>query len=196
MQHLVIIPGLGDDVRYTKFLVRNWKKKYKITPHVIGFGWSGEASEFGSKYKNISNYLDDLLEKEDDVSLLGISAGGSAVVNLFSERKNKIKKVITVCGRLSDININPSWKNNSDSLRILKESIKICEKNIENISPEDKKKIMTIRPFYDDIVPVRTMTIDGAKNMRVNSVQHMISIYLAMTLYSGSIVKFIKTGQL
>lgn len=192
MKDLLIIPGLGDDVSYTKFLVKGWEKKYGIKTHVVAFGWEGSADKFDERFLEMNKKLDELIDKNENVSVLGISAGGSAAINLFSKRKHKIKKVITVCGRLSDINIKPSWKNNNNSYRILKPSIKLCEENTAKLSIQDKKRILTLRPIYDDIVPIRTMTIEGAINKKVNSMQHMISIFLIMTLYSKTIVKFLE----
>lgn len=196
MQNLLIIPGLGDDVRYTKFLTRDWEEKYSIKPHIVAFGWSGESSEFPDRFKKMEKYVDDYIKENNNVSVLGISAGGSAVINLFSRRKDKLKHAVVVCGRLHDSNVRKMWNHRAEDLGVFEESIKLCEKNLESLSDKDKERILTIRPFYDDIVPVRTMTIDGARNIRINSVQHMISIYLAMTLYSKTIANFLKLGQL
>jgi hypothetical protein len=193
MTNLLIIPGLGDDVNWTKFLTRNWEKNYGIKIHVIAFGWEGDASKFQSRFNAMEKNLDALLEKEENVSLLGISAGGSAVINLYFKKRTKVKKVVTVCGRLNDVNIKPSWKNNAESYRILKHSIKLCEENTNKLINEDKKRILTIRPYYDDIVPVRTMIINGALNEKIYSVQHMISIALGLTFYSKKIADFLKS---
>ena len=143
----------------------------------------------------MEEYVDDFIKENNNVSILGISAGGSAVINLFFKRKDKIKHTVVVCGRLRDSNVRKMWYLRAEDLGVFEESIKLCEKNINQLSEEDKKRILTIRPFYDDIVPVKTMTIDGAVNKRINSIQHMVSIFLAMTLYSKLIAKFIKIGQ-
>ena len=193
MQNLLIIPGLGDDVRYTKFLTGNWEKKYNIKSHVVAFGWWGDSNKFNERFEKMKKYLDDFIEKNENVSILGISAGGSAAINLFSQKKDKLRYAVIVCGRLHDSNLRSMWYLRKKDLGVFEESIKLCEKNIDQLSEGDKKRILTIRPLYDEIVPVRTMTIKGAENKRINSVQHMVSISLALTLYSGIIAKFLKS---
>lgn len=192
MQHLIIIPGLGDDVRYTKFLTRNWEKKYNIRPHVVAFGWSGDAQKFQERYEKVEKYMDEFLENNKNVSILGISAGGSAVINLFYPRRDKIKKLVTVCGRVRDPNVRKMWNHKPEVLGVYQESVKLCEKNLDKLTLDDKKRILTISPFYDEVVPLRTMTIEGANNEKVFAAQHMVSIALSMSLYSKTIVDFLK----
>ncbi len=132
MHNLLIIPGLGDDVRWVNFEVRNWEKKYNIKPHVIAFGWKGEAKEFKDKFEKILNHVDELLKEKNDVSVLGISAGGSAAVNIFSARKNKIKHAVSVCGRVNDVNIKPSWRN--------KENYSLISKSYSSLVQSTRRK--------------------------------------------------------
>lgn len=193
MENLLIIPGFADDVKYTKFQTRNWEKKYNIKPHVVAFVWNGDSDKFPGRLKKMEEYVDDFIKENNNVSVLGISAGGSAAINLFSKRKDKIKRAVAVCGRLHDPNLRDMWYLKAKNLGVFEESVKLCEKNINQFSKDDNKKILTIRPFYDDIVPVRTMTIEGANNKRVFAIQHMISIYLSMTWYSRTIADFLKT---
>ncbi|GEM_PF-3098870 len=40
------------------------------------------------------------------------------------------------------------------------------------------------------------MIIDGAVNNKISAAQHMLSISLAMSLYSKTITDFLKPGQL
>lgn len=190
---LIIIPGLGDDARYTKFLMRSWEIKYGIRPQVITFGWKGSKTDFAAKYKKMNEKVDEIVKKAEDVSILGISAGASAALNIFYQRPDKIRHMISVCGRLRDPNIGKMWNHKESDLGVFEESIKLCEQNLEKLNKNDKKRILTVRPFFDDIVPVRTMTIDGAVNKRINAFQHMISINLAMTLYSKTIADIIKS---
>lgn len=192
MQHLVIIPGIGATVVWYKFLTRNWEKKYGTKTHLLFFGWNGKASEFPEKFKKIERHLDEYIKENENVSILGISAGGSAAVNLFIPRRDKIKNVVTVCGRVRDPNVRQMWNHRPKALVLYEESVKLSEANLDKLSQEDKKRILTIRPIYDEIVPLRTMIIDGAENRRIFAAQHMVSISLAMTLYSKIIADFVK----
>lgn len=191
MKNLIIIPGLGDDARYTKFLTRNWEKKYGIKITVMTFGWTGEANKFQERFDVIDEKINKFLQENKNVSLLGISAGGSAVINLYTKNKDKIERVICVCGRLKDPDIGKMWNHRKKDLGIFTQSVRFAEENTCKLDKKDLDKFLTIRPFYDDVVPVRTMTLNGAKNKKVNSIQHMISIFLIMTFYSKISAEFI-----
>lgn len=192
MQNLFIIPGIGYTVDWIKFLTRNWERKYGIEPHVVDFNWMADSEKFPGRFERMGKYLDEDMKDGREISLLGISAGGSAVINLFYPRRNKIKKVVTICGRVRDPNVRKMWNHKPEVLGVYEESVKLCEKNLDKLSDEYKEKIMTVRPYFDEVVPLRTMTIEGARNERVNSAQHMVSIALSMSLYSKIIVDFLK----
>lgn len=193
MKNLFIIPGIGYTVDWIKFLTRNWEKEYGIEPHVVDFVWMAESDKFPLRFERMGKYLDEDIKESKDISLLGISAGGSAVVNLFYPRKDKIKKVITVCGRVHDPNVRKMWNHKPEVLGVYEESVKLCETNLDKLTSQDKKRILTIRPLYDEVVPTKTMTIEGAVNERILAAQHMVSISLALSLYSKTIVDFLKT---
>ena len=195
MKNLIIIPGLGDDARYTKFITKNWEKNHGIKVTVMNFGWSGNDDKFQKRFDAIDKKIEKFLQENKNVSLLGISAGGSAVINLYSKRKDQIEKVICVCGRLRDPNIGRMWNHRKKDLGVFTQSVRLAEKNIEKLNEKDLEKFLTIRPIYDDVVPVRTMTLNGAKNKKVNAIQHMISIFLIMTRYSSISAKFINSDK-
>ena len=191
-QHILIIPGLGDDRWALKFQTRKWEVKYNIVPHVWVFGWQATNSTFEKQLRITQEEVNSLVAKYGKISLLGTSAGGSAVINLYSNNKDKIEKVICVCARLKNANVTQRPYLPKKKLDLFIESIKTCEKNIARLTSNDKKKIMTIRPIYDDVVPVRTMSIDRATNYKIFGLQHILNIYLAVTWRSKIIADFIK----
>lgn len=188
--HLVIIPGLGDDTKFLQFVTRNWQKKYGIIPHVISFGWKGKTALFTARLENLYDIVQSLLQKGHTVSLLGTSAGGSAAINIYSKFP-EISYVINVCGRLrKGIDVYPSLEQATKHHPIFTESILACENTIDRLISTDKDKIL-MRPLYDEIVPVSTMTIAGVTNKRIIAVEHVASMFIAMTLYAKSISSFI-----
>jgi len=75
--------------------------------------------------------------------------------------------------------------------RLFKPSVLCCDEGISTLTPADKAKILTIRPLFDELVPVTTMTIAGATNRRILAVEHMVGIYLALSVYARLIVNFL-----
>src|SRR3989344_2322048 len=99
LHKVIIIPGLGDDLTKLKWVTKHWPK-YGLEPVLHNIQWRSGDKHFRPKLEKLLNTIDDLAIDGNKISLLGTSAGGSAVVNAFCLRKNKIHKVVNVCGRL------------------------------------------------------------------------------------------------
>lgn len=99
--HVIIIPGLGNNVPLHIWATKGWKK-YGIIPHVFDARWKTEEKGFSEKLERALKLIDSLSKNNSKVSLVGNSAGSSFVLNLFGERKNKISRVIINCGRVRD----------------------------------------------------------------------------------------------
>lgn len=190
MKHAVIvIPGLGDRVRSLSFATRNWSREYGITPFIHPMHWVGSEEPFETKLKRLVGLIDELYMEGFTISLLGTSAGGSCVINAFCERKSKIKTVINVCGRLKKgEHTFPSLDWAAQKSPSFKQSVILCEENVKQLTPQDTEKIVTIRPLFDEVVPSNLVPIEGATNIRIVAIEHSISIILAMTLYSKTII--------
>ncbi len=189
---LIVVPGLGGKNPYLKKVVNSWNK-YGIKSYIHDVDWRDRKESFKTKLKKLVNQIDKL-SKKGNVSLLGTSAGGSAVLNAFSERKSKVHKIINVCGRLrKGINVFPSLDLAAITSPSFKESVLNCETVQKRFNSTDRKKIQTIRSLFDQSVPISTMTIEGVRNERVFSVEHGLSISLAMTIYSKTIINFLKS---
>ena len=187
---LIVVPGLGGENQMLKMIVDSWSK-HGINGYIHDAGWRGNEETFQTKLEKLINQVDKLSIK-GKVSLLGTSAGGSAVINTFNERKNKIYKVVNVCGRLrTGFDVYPTLETASRSSISFKQSVLLCEKVQRSFNEEDRKKVITIRPLFDKTVPISTMTIVGARNERIISVGHVFSIALAMTLYSKKVINFL-----
>ncbi len=192
-QAVIIIPGLGDDASKLEWVTKHWDKSLNIVPIVYSMGWKNKKS-FHTILLKLLLLIDKVYKQYKTLSLIGTSAGGSAVINAFCEKKNKIYKVINVCGRLRrGENVFPSLDTASIKSPSFKESVLLCEKNIQNLTSHDKLKILTIRPLFDEVVPTSCVPISGAENKIIISLEHVVSIILCFTIYVSKIVNFLKT---
>ncbi len=190
--YLIIVPGLGDNYFLLKHATKDWEKKYKLTPYFHAIGWKNK--KFTTSLKSLIQKIDSLSRNNNKVSLLGCSAGGSAVLNAFVLRRKKIYRVINNCGRLRrGKDIFPSLGFAARGYPAFKDSVLLCEKNQKKLTKKDLKKIMTIRALVDEVVPSSTTIIQGAKNIEIFSIQHTISIYLSISVYSKNILQFLQT---
>lgn len=190
--HVIIIPGLGNEIQKHVWATDRWRK-FGIIPHVFDAKWKSEEKGFRKKLDDALKLVDSLIASGKKVSIIGNSAGSSLAINILGERKEKIHRVVVNCGRVR----TGDWPwftfdQATASSPSFKESVLKSEKIIAKLSQEEKKKILTLRPLFDEIVPPFTVPIEGATNEIVPSVEHVLTIALNMTLLSNRIIKFIR----
>jgi len=190
MKHvLIIIPGLGDQTSLLDLATRNWERKFVIKTIVHPMPWQGAEQDLGPKLERLIAIVDKSIENGYRVNLLGTSAGGSAAMNAYAMRKNKIHRVINVCGRLrKSEGVYPTLEQAAQNSRSFFDSVIRCEETLKNLTVEDYKKILTLRPLFDELVPSSTVSVPGGTNILLPSIEHILSISLAMTVFSRKIV--------
>jgi pimeloyl-ACP methyl ester carboxylesterase len=189
--HVIIIPGLGNGVSRHEWAVKDWGK-YGIIPHVFDAKWRVEENGFQEKFDRALELIDSLPNKKTKIFIIGNSAGSSFALNIFSKRKKRINKVIVNCGRVRD----GDWPwftfdQATASSPSFKESVLMAQKIERAFTNEDRKKILTLRPIFDEVVPPSTVAIKGATNKVILSLEHSLSIALNMTLFIKQIIDFI-----
>ncbi len=177
MKHTIIyVPGLFDGRKTAlwlqKQLFRSWSL-FGNRVEIFRIQWAGDET-FQTRLKKLLTRIDELKEQRATVSLIGASAGASAVINAYAERKSSINGVVCICGALSGtesfpeaaLKINPRFR----------ESVKVLPKNIKSLSPTDRTRVMTLRPVLDGVVLPKNAMLEGAVNKRILSFGHLFSI--------------------
>lgn len=191
----MIATPLGDREHAIEFAVRGWEQK-GLRPVVVPMRWFDRSRPFQSRLDTILDVIDGLLKKENTVSLVGLSAGGSIVLNAFVLRREGIDKVVTVCSRINPINNwgYRSFNNRTSSSPAYAESIMSFEEKRKLLQPNDYQKIMTVRPFFgDQLNPANTMVIPGARNITLPIAEHFSTIAMSLTVLSNPLISFIKS---
>ncbi len=189
IHHVIYVPGLGDNkARGQDNAVKNWSK-HGLVGHYMPIGWAdGEA--FDAKLDRLIKKVDELSKQGHMVSLVGASAGASAVLNTYAKRPN-IHAVICISGKI----------NNPDSIgqRIFssnpafKDSVYVVAKSLASLEPNKISRIMSIHPIYDSYVPVADTIIKGAVEKRVLIIGHAFGIFYTLAFRSKIIADFIKS---
>jgi len=196
MQKVIIIPGLGDNIKATSWATKHWRS-HGLTPVIFPMIWN-DGESFNIKMGRLLEKIDEYAASGDKISLIGCSAGASAALNAFIERKDKINKVISVCGRLR-IGRQKGFRslaNRTKSSPAFKQSVELFESRQILLSAQDRKKIMTVSSkFGDELVPTSTSSLEGAYNITIPAMEHSISIYGALTIFSKPIISFLLTGK-
>jgi len=190
--YVIIVPGLGDETKKLQFATYHWRW-FGLIPIVYSIGWR-DGKDFRPKLNQIITLIDTYAQCGNAVSLVGTSAGGSAVINAFYKRKNNICKVINVCGRLK-VGTHKGFRSfelRTKTSPAFAQSVLLCEKNLTSLTKSDKNKIMTVQAkFGDELVPSETTLIEGAFNATVPTLEHMFSIVLSLTLFSKPLILFL-----
>jgi pimeloyl-ACP methyl ester carboxylesterase len=188
---IIFVPGLGDDKQF--WLFESWWKKDGFEVLTFKTGWKSEES-FENKLERLNKLIKEK-SKNKKVVLIGTSAGGSLAINAYYKSPDKIKKVITVCSRLKQGELDGfrGFKARTKGYPTFAESIIKTEEIEKQLTQEDKKRIMTVRAMLgDELVPGNTATIDNATNITVPTMEHNISIALSLTVFSKPLAEFIE----
>ncbi len=188
--HVIYIPGLSDHRKSYELIINRWSL-YGVIPHVYRVGWH-DGESFKPKLKRLIDYINCLQDKGGIVSLVGASAGGSVALNALVEQ-HKINAVVNLCGRLqAGKNVSPALKVASKNSISFRESVIFFESREPRMTKHLRQKVLTLTPIWDEIVPKPTVFLKGATNKTLPSVEHMLSGFLGMTIFSSMIVKFLK----
>lgn len=187
--YLIFVPGLGDNNSLLNWAIKRFEKDGFITI-IRSAPWHKKEEPLKSKLERLINRIDEVYKDGQTLSLIGISAGASLVLNAYCQRKNKVENVVNICGRLrKGKNVFPSLELASRGHPAFKESVELFEKNEPNLTDKDRKKILTIRAFWDEIVPRSTTSLNGATNIKLPLVEHSLTIYLSLLLSRKTIVR-------
>lgn len=177
---LVIIPGIGDDLKVYKTFARRWERLgYNV--HVISFGWAERSAKFSDKVAAFLKRFDQVAT--DETYIIGVSAGGPAAVYLLSVRTN-VYKIITVCSPLDTmVHLrNP----------LLAESIEQARLLLANFGPAEKQRILSVLALHDRVVSTGLSRPDGIRTLRVAMVVHPAAIFVALMFYARRLSTFFR----
>ncbi len=136
--------------------------------------------------------IDELVAEGKTVSLIGESAGASAVIVTLTKREAKLNRVILLCGKYQypDKVAAYRYKLNPTFRAALTESHSLVPK----LTKSQRGKLINLHPIYDPVVPVAETKIPKFKDNTMPIIGHATSIVFANTLWSWRIVRFVKSS--
>lgn len=190
MKHIVLyVPGLGDHrLDGRRKLLSLWHYR-GIQIEISAKEWTVDHSwEF--KLKRLVATIDRLHGPNTSISLIGESAGASAVLQALRLRQDKLNAVILLCGKSQyPERVAPRLYRKNPALR---DAMIGSQAVVDTLTASEKSKILNLHPLLDPIVPVWETKIPGVKNARIPSIGHATSIIVGMSLWSWRIVSFIR----
>lgn len=187
---IIYITGLGDHHPVLqRIAIKGWYIFGGVQPELFQNNW-GDKRSFQEKRDRLLARIDELVSQGHVISLVGTSAGASMALTAFTLRKKDISGVVCVCGKINRPEIvsqayyaaNPAFR----------EAMYQLSDRLDELSINDKSKILSIHPLYDQTVPVEDTYIEGVKKSRIPTVFHVPSIALCLTIFSFVIMRFLK----
>lgn len=186
--HVIYVPGLGDHRARAQHLVAGYWRLYGVVGHIHTMNWCGKEA-FPPKLDRLLKQIDELTRNGDKVSLVGTSAGASAVLNAFAARLDKVSGVACICGKINNPPANSPYYVDNPAF---KESLHELQRILPKLGSEDRARVMSIRPLYDGLVPPADTIIPGAQNRIIPTAGHSLSIAAALVFGSPIMIGFLK----
>jgi pimeloyl-ACP methyl ester carboxylesterase len=188
-RHIIYLPGLGDDKPFQRLLV-SWWWMLGVKVHYHHTGWSDKNETFEDKLQRLLDQIDALTTSGRTVSLIGTSAGASMALNAYSVRKEHIRRVVLVCGKIQHIEtVSDDYYRQNPAFR---GSLELLGSSLRRLTKVDTAKMLIVQPEYDDVVAREDMIIPGVSVMPISTSGHAKSIAAALTIYAPRLVQFLK----
>ena len=179
MQHLIIIPGLGDRKWLYNLVRPAWAARgYRV--HIFVFGWENSQINFDEAQDKLNEYIRKL---DESVFLIGASAGGLAALNALAANPTDIRKVVTIATPYIAVHRH----QNRHLIRALAE----LERNLPNIRKK-AERVISFHGHRDSVVAPEISQLSGFRHAPLPMSGHGLIITSALTIFSGRIDAFFR----
>ena len=187
--HVIYIPGIGDDrTGLQEKIIRTWRL-WGVEPELWSMDWADDRS-WKSKFKLLLGRIDDLAAAGQKVALVGASAGGSAVINTYAARQDKISGIVCIAGKVNNPEtIGQRYRRRN---RSFVESADQCADSLKLLNEARRKRISSRYGIFDELVPKKDSRIPGAHNRVVLSAGHGINIATQIIFGAPFFIRFLK----
>jgi pimeloyl-ACP methyl ester carboxylesterase len=190
MQHHVIyVPGIGDDIFLVQSTIIKFWRLFGVYGHCHPMPWAG-SGEYAAKAEALAAYIDKYKAAGHRVSLVGASAGASAVLNAYANRRNEVSKVIYVCAKINrpdtvsavTIGNNPAFK----------EALAVLQTNVSGFTDADKSHFHSFYSEKDGLAPYEATHIRGVKETKLPPLRHGLAIIYSLSIGFPKLLRVLK----
>lgn len=176
--HVIYVPGILDGIYYQNEAVKLWRL-YGVHGHCHEMPWLGDEA-YEPKFQRLLDEIDRYGAAGHQVSLVGASAGASAVLNAYIERKDDISGVVYVVGKILAPETVP--QKIYDTNPAFKASMEALQTTLKKLTPADKAKIRSFYSPADTYMPHAGTIITGVQESRLPPLQHGWAITYSLTI--------------
>lgn len=187
---IIYVPGLFDHVKWVDALQRRALKgweKHGATTEVFLAGWKDD-SDFDPRLDALCERIEQLAEQGLEVSLVGASAGATAVVGALHRLPQHVKAAVIICGKVHRPHIIPEFV--LDELEVFDDALDDTQVALAELTEDERSKLVSMRSMFDAIVPPKDSIVRGAQNIRMPIIGHLAGIGFGLVRYGRFIAKF------
>jgi hypothetical protein len=183
---VIYVPGLGDkNLKGRRMLLNMWHFR-NVSIEICSMRWSIDEP-WDTKLERLLKRIEECKQQGDSVTLVGESAGASAVINALS-KTDAVNGVVLLCGKSQYPDRVAQYRYNQNPT--LRSALIHSNQAVGNLTGPQKQKVLNLYPIFDPVVPVQETKISGVRNAVMPIIGHATSIVFANTLWSWRIVRF------
>jgi pimeloyl-ACP methyl ester carboxylesterase len=149
----------------------------------------GDKQPFQAKFDGLLTLVD-VLTRTGSVSLVGSSAGATAVINAYAARPKSIRAVVCIAGKINNPQtIGEHYLRDNPAFG---ESAQLAVSSLGQLGQTEREHILSLFAAADPIVPSGDSIVVGALNRRVLTVGHSVTIAAQLVFGAPLFLRFIK----
>lgn len=187
--YVIYVPGIRDDQLYVQSLLIQCWRLQGVRPVMCAMPWFGKEP-FDPKLARLVAAIDTYKRHGHEVSLVGTSAGASAVLQAYAQRKDAIQSMALICGKINRPDTvsrrlyarNPAFETSMERLQNV----------LRQLCKSDKRKIHSFYSPADTTVPHADTVIEGVEEYRLPALRHMWAILYTLSFGSRKLIRTLK----
>ncbi|MDO8408377.1 MAG: hypothetical protein Q7S95_04100 [bacterium] len=186
----IVIQGLAEAPGFPK-LINKWQERHDIRAIHHKVKWR-DGEPFEVKLGRLIDEIDTYHATGAQISLIGSSAAAALGLLAYLARREKVHRVVSICGwiRIGHSRGYLEWCRRFGDAFV--DSVLCLDARVEELTKEDRAKILIVRSFLDQIVRRRCQELEGVRVVVMPSPEHTIGIGMSLTTHARPLVAFIR----
>lgn len=187
--HVIYVPGILDDIYHGQStLIESWRL-HGVHGHCHEMPWAG-AEAYEPKLQRLLDEIDKHRQKGHLVSLIGASAGASAVLNAYVERRDSITGLVYICAKINapETVEEKTYRENP----AFRTSLQALQSNLKKLRAADKAKMHSFYSPGDGRVPYAATVIPGVEETILPKLRHGRAILYSLSFGAHSLLAPLK----
>lgn len=184
---ILLIPGLGNH----QWQMMPFRWMFRQPSFIYSMEWGNEV-DYTLKLEQALAYVDELHKVFQTISIIAVSAGVPAALNILYGRPKLISAVVGVCGMIEgDEKLNPLLVQYRDKNPDFYQAVRRLTAIQKAIGNEVSNKVLTFGSTKDPVVPSSVAKFDHAPHIEISVAGHVQSIATVMVSENWRIKRFL-----